>query len=651
VGTLNTADDTPELTGTIDDPAASIEVTVDGQSHGATNNGDGTWTLADGTVSALADGTYDVHAEATDQAGNTGSDATTDELLVDTTAPAVTVDSLDTSNSTPTLTGTVDDGAGVGMGTVTIDVAGQNFAATITGTAWAANVPASIADGTHDVVATAEDSLGNSATDETTDELTIDSTPPTVTVDPLTTNETTPTLTGTVDDGAGSGVDTVTVTVDGTDYDANVIGAAWSAHVSGGLSAGTYDVAATATDNAGNADTDATTDELVIDLTPPSLAISAPSETLTRNGPVTYTVTYTGASSVSLTDDDVTVEELTGTAYGEASVSGSGATWTVTVDNLAGSGTLAISIAAGSATDEAGNEAPAAGPSDSFEVDNNDIAVIIREPSTTITNDGPVVYDVTYLNVTDVTLEVADITVETTGSVGYEVGVTASKAEQTIERSVVFRNITGQGTVQFSIAAGTATDQLGLSAPAEGPSDPFTVDNAAPAEPDITTNGGEDFTTGISPFPVEGTTAADTEQMRVNGSAFGYTPGETSWVHNADLAAKAIVELMYTAVDEAGNESEPTVIEINYVPDNDEDGDGILDSDEGLDDVDGDGLPNWLDLDSDGDEWSDSEEVARGTDPYDPDDTPVEVPLAPVGLALAAAGLAIAGARRLRGRA
>jgi len=90
VDSLLTADTTPALTGTVDDAGAAVTVTVAGTPYAATNNGDGTWTLADNEISpALADGTYDVQASATDAAGNTGSDATTDELTVDTTAPAV----------------------------------------------------------------------------------------------------------------------------------------------------------------------------------------------------------------------------------------------------------------------------------------------------------------------------------------------------------------------------------------------------------------------------------------------------------------------------------------------------------------------------------------------------------------------------------
>ncbi|MEJ2526648.1 MAG: Ig-like domain-containing protein, partial [Sulfurovaceae bacterium] len=80
-----TNDDTPELTGTIDDPTATVTVTVDGVDYTATNNGDGTWTLADDVVASLADGTTTVDVSATDTAGNTGTGS--GSVTVDATAP------------------------------------------------------------------------------------------------------------------------------------------------------------------------------------------------------------------------------------------------------------------------------------------------------------------------------------------------------------------------------------------------------------------------------------------------------------------------------------------------------------------------------------------------------------------------------------
>ena len=83
VDSLTTFDTTPELTGTIDDNSAAIALIVNGNNYAATNNGDGTWTLADNTISpALAGRTYEVAVTATDAVGNIGNDSTSNELVV-----------------------------------------------------------------------------------------------------------------------------------------------------------------------------------------------------------------------------------------------------------------------------------------------------------------------------------------------------------------------------------------------------------------------------------------------------------------------------------------------------------------------------------------------------------------------------------------
>jgi len=87
VDPLTTGNPSPPLSGTVDDPDASVEITVDGNTYAASNNGDGTWTLPAGTITpALGPDSYNVAASATDPSGNIGSDGTAGELTVDSSS-------------------------------------------------------------------------------------------------------------------------------------------------------------------------------------------------------------------------------------------------------------------------------------------------------------------------------------------------------------------------------------------------------------------------------------------------------------------------------------------------------------------------------------------------------------------------------------
>ncbi|MEI1693681.1 Ig-like domain-containing protein, partial [Acinetobacter nosocomialis] len=81
---VTTNDSTPELTGTVNDPAATVVVTVNGVDYTAVNNGNGTWTLADNTLPVLTDGPHTVTVTATDPAGNVGTGSAV--VTVDTAA-------------------------------------------------------------------------------------------------------------------------------------------------------------------------------------------------------------------------------------------------------------------------------------------------------------------------------------------------------------------------------------------------------------------------------------------------------------------------------------------------------------------------------------------------------------------------------------
>ncbi|HPC17641.1 MAG TPA: M6 family metalloprotease domain-containing protein [Candidatus Hydrogenedentes bacterium] len=90
-----------------------------------------------------------------------------------------------------------------------------------------------------------------------------------------------------------------------------------------------------------------------------SVSISPPSTDQTVAGPVSYTVTYTGAANITLSPADVTLV-ADGTATGTVFVTGSGnVTRTITISDITGDGRLTIRVAAGTADDGEGHLAPA----------------------------------------------------------------------------------------------------------------------------------------------------------------------------------------------------------------------------------------------------------------------------------------------------
>jgi hypothetical protein len=123
--------------------------------------------------------------------------------------------------------------------------------------------------------------------------------------------------------------------------------------------------------------------------------------------------------------------------------------------------------------------------------------------------------------------------------------------------------------------------------------------------------------------------AGETSQAAaLDGSS---VPVATTAVHatTADSASNAITcGTAATALDVAGVPAEFVAQLYRY---GDSDGNGTLNSDstEGLADLDGDGMANFIDPDNDGDGVSDATETAQGTDPNAVAPTPVHGSLEP----------------------
>ena len=138
-------------------------------------------------------------------------------------------------------------------------------------------------------------------------------------------------------------------------------------NVSPELADGTYRLQARASDAADNEGV-SNVAAMVVDTTAPTISIGEPSDTRTVLDPITFTVTYDDPNfdASTLAAADVTLH-ATGTADGTVTVDdGTGNTRIVTISDCSGNGTLSISIAAGTASDLAGNLTPAAGQSTTF---------------------------------------------------------------------------------------------------------------------------------------------------------------------------------------------------------------------------------------------------------------------------------------------
>lgn len=105
-----------------------------------------------------------------------------------------------------------------------------------------------------------------------------------------------------------------------------------------------------------------------VDNTAPAVRLSAPVGR-PGSGTVEYTVTYSDPNLLgnTLRAEDVRLH-TTGTANGTIRVQGNGNTVLVTIASITGTGTVGISVAAGTAVDKAGNRAGAVGPGEPFEV-------------------------------------------------------------------------------------------------------------------------------------------------------------------------------------------------------------------------------------------------------------------------------------------
>ncbi len=352
IAAINTNNQAPILSGTYDDSVRSgvghalLTVTIDGTTY--TEGIDEVLVVADGEWSIdlddagviLDEGTYDIIVQATDTDGESVVDSSSDEIVIDLSAPdAPTIDPLVTNGEALVMQGSFDGTDAGGALSVTLNgttyVLGEDDELTADGDRWSLNVGAPVDEGFYDVEVSVSDVAGNTTTDSSVDELEIDRTAPEApTINAIDTNETGPELSGTWNSEDSS---TLTVTINGVTYDLEgddrltVDGDQWFLDMEGlDLPEGAHDVVIAVTDDVGNVATDDTVDEVYIDLTAPTAPTVNAATTNTSSPEIT------GTYDASETDSVLTVT-VDGTPYTlgiDAALTAIGGDWTLVIPTI-----------------------------------------------------------------------------------------------------------------------------------------------------------------------------------------------------------------------------------------------------------------------------------------------------------------------------
>lgn len=304
------------------DAGQVVSVRVGDKSYSTTVSGDGRWALEipAGDLAELRQGTSIVTAAVSDGAGN--RDEATHELLVDTLAPTITINTVANDDIvnvaeqqvTQTISGTTTAEAGQ---IITVTFNDQHYTATVDGNGnWSVNVPAStflgLSDGVHSVNVTVSDRAGNSGS--ASHNVTLSGEVPTIAIDTFAQDDiinaaehgTPLVINGTTSAQAGQ---TVTLTLNGRHYTTTVTeGGKWSytvgsADIADLADGGAYVINAQVNNAIGNS---ASADHTVtVDLTAPSMGITidslqndtglSSSDFITRDGAINVQGTLTAA--------------------------------------------------------------------------------------------------------------------------------------------------------------------------------------------------------------------------------------------------------------------------------------------------------------------------------------------------------------------
>jgi hypothetical protein len=512
--TTYTTDTTPTIGGT-----AEANSTVNVYRAGnvligtTTADGSGNWTL---DTSALTEASHTITARATDAAGNQGVASASKTVVVDTTAPTVsltaTANGSATNDTTPLVTfGLTETNQGTsrciinGVLPGTVCTSGSSLAA--------------LAPGSYTLTIQHTDLAGNVGT-SATNAFTIDTTAPvapsvTSPASPFTTSDQTPAFAG-----LGEPNNNVYIYVDGvlnsvtfTDGSGN-----WSMDL-GTVAVGAHTVYVTTMDAAGNTSPQsAPSRSLTIDTTAPAVSITSPASnglTVGPNGNITFTATDAIGPVTTTCQMDATPAVSCTSPFAYSSLAAGGHTFTVTATDAANNTTVAVRT---------------------FTVD-------ATPPNTNITANPAAVTNSTNASFSFTSTE-SPATFECSLDGAPASSCTSPQAYSSL----------GQGSHTFSVRAIDQYGNVDLS-PA---SYTWTIDTTAPIAPTISTPGSDiitsDTTPAIGGLSEPGTTVRVYEGVTLIGTAVAN--GSGVWALSPDpTLTSGSHPLIARATDTAGNVS------------------------------------------------------------------------------------------------
>jgi hypothetical protein len=542
------------------------------------------------TLTGGTDGTVSLTLElnkVADAAGNTGpadaSVAASSTITVDTVAPSAMITTAVSSptNSTSIAYAVAFDESVTGLatgdfsnaGTATscsfaVSGSGSSYTVTVTGcSASGTLVPRLAANGVVDAAGNTGPAAGTNGTS-----LTLDRVAPTASI---TTAESSPTKSASIDysvsfsesvTGLAAGDFANNGTATGCSFGVSGSGSAYTLTVTSCSTTGTLVprlAASGVSDLAGNAGPAANTDgsSLTLDRVAPTVTITTAVTSPTNSTSIAYTVTFSESVTGLASGDFANNGTAASCSFG---ITGSGASYTVTVTSCGTTGTLVPRLAADSVADAAGNSGPAsATDGTALTLDRVAPTVSITTTESSPTNSASIAYSVSFSeSVTG--LAAGDFSNAGTAT-GCSFAVTGSGSSYTVTAT----SCSTTGTLEPRLGASTVADLAGNAGPAaaaDGAS--LTLDRVVPTATVTTTETGPTKATSIDysvsfSESVTGVTAGDfSNQGTATGCSFSVSgTGDAYTVTVTDCSASGtlIVRLAAAAASDAAGNAGPAL--------------------------------------------------------------------------------------------